>query len=340
MLLFASFVGICLVRRVHNQFYQPLIERATRTDEQLLEEFTYYERQCTEYDLSTRDIQDMLVDVTSSTDKERVVQAAVDQMMTHGATVIPELMKPDTVAALREFIVRKNAAITAAEAYPMSQGEQRLSYGIDASEDPAVAAAIQEVANHPVLRPLVAALLGDEDPASAEITSITAYAGAADQVWHQDTKQDGNAIKFARTYSHSYSLFMPLQDTTELMGATDICPGTHYCTNDLAAMCENIKMGLHLVGGGGGADSYFPAGHGALVNQHLWHRGGAHTDRTAPERIVFILSFLARPQFGTDPRQLSRGTYFHQKWLMWGHTWKVRAFFWSSTTGSLTGATK
>ena len=113
------------------------------------------------------------------------------------------------------------------------------------------------------------------------------------------------------------------------MGATDVAPGTHMCANDIEPLCHRKKLGLHLVSAAGSAEenddpAVFPAGHGALLNQHLWHRGGAHTDPTAPERIVLVLSFLARPRFDRDPRQLSRGTYFHQKWLMWGHTWKVR----------------
>lgn len=346
MLLFAFLVASWLIRSIYSTYYEPLIARATRTDAQLLDEFTYYERQCTEYDLTTRNIQDLLLSnpTTNSNnnnndDNTKVIDAAVDIMMKHGATVIPNILQPNTTAALRDFIVAKNRQISGtAQAYPMSQGERRLSYGIDAAEHFAVSDAIAQVATHPVLQPLLQALLGDDDPASAEITSITAFAGAQDQVWHQDTKQDGNAIKFARTYSHSYSLFLPLQDTSEKMGATDICPGTHYCLNDIAEMCEHSKMGLHLVHKNNKNNNdkdnnqyYFPAGAGALLNQHVWHRGGAHTDYAddAPERIVFILSFLARPSgsissssSSSDVRQLSRGTYFHQKWLMWGHTWR------------------
>jgi hypothetical protein len=101
------------------------------------------------------------------------------------------------------------------------------------------------------------------------------------------------------------------------MGMTDICPGTHYCANDLSAMCEATKMSLATAAG-----THFKAGDGALLNQILWHRGGGHRDKENTERIVFIVSFLARPDMVNDPRQLSRGTYFHQKWNMWGHTWK------------------
>ena len=51
------------------------------------------------------------------------------------------------------------------------------------------------------------------------------------------------------------------------------------------------------------------------------HRAPPHVDPDGQERIMFIVSFLARPKKG-DPRQLSRGTYFHQKWVNWGHVWR------------------
>jgi hypothetical protein len=254
-------------------------------------------------------------------------------MMTHGMTILPNLLSSNVTASLRQYIVTKNAQIQQDETYPVSQGEYRLSYGIQPTEHESVSNAIRQVATHPQLRYIVQALLGDFDPASTEITAITNYYQARDQAWHQDTKQDGNAIKFARTFSHSYSLFIPLQDTTHAMGITDVCPGTHYCTNDIAVACEENKFSLAdwlyasstqttPTSGGNHHTHYVPAGYGALLNQHVWHRGAAHTDPNAPERIVFIMSFLARPNLDTDPRQLSRGTYFHQKWMNWGHTWQ------------------
>jgi hypothetical protein len=317
--VFASFLLAYIVREVHNDYYRPLFDRAQRTNDDLFSEYTYYDRPCNEYDLSTHNLSDLILVNNSN------VSVAMDQMMTHGAILIPQILPLATVQALRAYIVQRNAQVTDDEAYPVSQSSYqdqtrlRLSYGIDATEDPAVEAAIRAVAtNAPLLRQLVQGLVGDVDPASAEITAITAYAGCIDQIWHSDTKADGNALKYARTYSHSYSLFLPLQDTTEAMGPTDICPGTHYCANDLADLCEENKLGMHLAT----SERVFRAGDGALLNQHVWHRGSAHSDPEAPERIVFILSFLARPKFGKDPRQLSRGTYFHMKWNMWGHTWK------------------
>ena len=96
---------------------------------------------------------------------------------------------------------------------------------------------------------------------------------------------------------------------TKGMGMTDVCPGTHYCGNDLSDMCEQNKMSLADADPSG---PHFRSGDGALFNQIVWHRGAAHRDRTSSERIVLIVSFLARPDMQRDPRQLSRGTYFHQ----------------------------
>jgi hypothetical protein len=307
-LLVVALLLVFMVRTIHETYYKPLYDRAERTDEDLYEEYTYYYRTCNEYDLTTQNAQDLFLGNSTTT------QETVQQLLRHGGLIFPEILEPRTVQELRSYIVSRNARVTDAEAFPVSQGENRLSYGIDATEHHAVSNAISEITNNTRFRALLQQLLGDYDPASAEITAITAYAGCPPQAWHMDTKSDGNALKFARTYSHSYSFFLPLQDTTAEMGATDVCPGTHYCGNEMDVVCEERGISLGHVYPQG-----FRAGDGFLANQHVWHRGGEHTDENALERIVFILSFLARPKL-QDPRQLSRGTYFHQKWNMWGHT--------------------
>lgn len=338
-LLFVGYLTVTAVSLIHDQYYVPLWSRVERTNDDLRHEFTYYRRDCTHADLSTHDVMDLIVshdkdrhhhhnNSNSNTTRNRTIdkKQMQQQMMTHGAVVIPQVLSPTTLPSLRAWIVARNAAVTAAEQYPVSQGTNRLSYGIDPTEHPVVAQAVAELTHHPLLQALLTTLLGDDNPASAEITAITSYAGSPDQAWHADTKADGNAVQFARTYTHSYSFFVPLQNTTAAMGATDLCPGTHYCANPLATLCQQHPLGLYQAT----PAHVWPAGYGALVNQHLWHRGAAHTDPEAPERIVLILSFLARPRnvVPTSPhgphdvRQLSRGTYFHQKWNMWGHTWR------------------
>ncbi|KAL7569918.1 hypothetical protein ACA910_008581 [Epithemia clementina (nom. ined.)] len=336
-LLLSLLFGACgvtfCVQSIYQTYYIPLMDRSTRSNEDLLEEFTYYHRRCTARDITTTNLTELMVAVGGSKDsynyhgssssntihEMEVVETAEHLLMNHGAVLIPQLLKPDTIQKLREYAVYRNRVIPEHEEYPVSQGERRISFGYDATEHPALIQAIHEITHNKFLRKLLQQVLGDHDPASTEITTITQYYGAPPQAWHSDTKQDGNALKFARTYSHSYSLFLPLQNTTKKMGATEICPGTHYCANDLSGVCEMAMggKGLHTAYL---PEETFPAGDGALLNQHVWHRGAPHRDPLSPERVVFVMSFIARPKSG-DTRQLSRGTYFHQKWNMWGHTW-------------------
>lgn len=193
---------------------------------------------------------------------------------------------------------------------------------VDANEDPSVAEALNQIGSHNLLKETLEKLLG-EDPAVAEITAITVEPGARAQGWHPDVKPLGSSIKYGQTFTHSYSLFIPLQDVTKRMGATELCPGTHYCgSEDLEQAC--VKRGFQA------SESNVPSkawktGHGLMMNQKMWHRGGVynpsrHLDN--PDRVVFILTFISRPNFGKDHRQLSHGTYFHIHPFMYGHTFQ------------------
>jgi hypothetical protein len=308
LVLFSILVLSFSIDRIYHVYYVPLLEASARAadDGNLRKEHTYYERTCSVADMSSRGGEGLIL--KNGTTPEQ----AVENMMIHGTSVIPRILDPNTAKELRTFVVRRNRELTITEKIPMSQGRKRTSFGIDATEDPIVATALKEVASHALLRGLITGLVG-EDPAVTEITAITAAAGAAPQVWHSDVKADGNALKFARTYAHSYSLFIALQDTTEAMGPTTMCPGTHYCANWVHDMCDANGFPLTRAC----PDNIWSSGDGVLLNQQVWHRGGQHHDNKAQERVVFIVSFIGRPD---ATRQLARGTYFHQKWLSWGHT--------------------
>lgn len=273
-------------------------------------------------------------------DSETARRKSLSSMMKHGAVMIQQILTETTVDALREYLLQKNDLIqgTSAE-YALSQGHNRISYGIEATEHDSVVRALKEIHDHPIFSSTIKNLVGDDNPALSEITAITVWAGAADQGWHPDVKPDGNGVMFGRTYSHSYSLFLPLQDTTESMGPTDLCAGTHYCADeDLWNICEENSIGLHEVRpiytgnetdegdnlyeyGDDGVDNIWRAGDGALLNQQVWHRGRKHVVVEGPDRVTFIVSFLRRPM-ADDPRQLARGTFFHQYWSNWFATWQ------------------
>jgi hypothetical protein len=270
--LLSVFFVSCVVytlSEIHDEYFVTILQRAKRTDADLLQEFTYYDRQCNLADISAQkqEAHALLLhnnynkhdhnDTTAFTD----MTLAIDKMMLHGAGMMPELLPLNTVQELRAFVVEKNAAVKGtADEYPMSTGRHRLSYGIEATEDPRVISALQQLHANSFLKQLLEELVGP-NPSLTEITAITASAGCVHQDWHPDVKPDGNAMRFGQTYSHSYSLFIPLQDTTGPMGATDLCPGTHYCGDQLHDICEQSKVGLHEIMGSG----VWRAGDGVLL---------------------------------------------------------------------------
>ncbi|KAG7362019.1 phytanoyl-CoA dioxygenase family protein [Nitzschia inconspicua] len=328
---FFSLAAVFCIKTFHDDYFVPMVHRARRTDLDLQDEVTYYPRKCNILDLTAtrKEASQLYVQTPAMSDKDNIISEmasdAVDKIMTHGAIMISDLLQQDTVDALRQYVVRTNGQVKGTSAqFPMSQGRSRVSFGIEAADDPAVVQALKQIHDHPLFGNIIQELLGDKNPALSEITAITASFGAAPQAWHPDVKPDGNALMYGRTYSHSYSLFIPLQNTTRDMGPTDLCPGTHFCADDdLSDLCEVYKIGLHEIRPKEDhRQKFWKSGDGVLLNQQVWHRGGEHEDEDAPERVVFIVSFLARP---TDPRQLSRGTYFHQKWLNWGATWQDMA---------------
>eukprot|EP00532_Pseudo-nitzschia_australis_P011080 CAMPEP_0168237214 /NCGR_PEP_ID=MMETSP0140_2-20121125/20072_1 /TAXON_ID=44445 /ORGANISM="Pseudo-nitzschia australis, Strain 10249 10 AB" /LENGTH=1086 /DNA_ID=CAMNT_0008170843 /DNA_START=142 /DNA_END=3402 /DNA_ORIENTATION=+ len=407
---FLALVAVSCLRSFHDGYFVTILDRARRTDSDLQNEITYYNRKCGTSDVTTSKynrihlgldpdadgndaaseifvdpsrFEDDDNDKDKDTDNDtsikyqqkrlqrrrrrfapayniwedpplkpvpkkvakRAGQQAVHSMMKHGTVMIPQMLSEATMWSLREFITEKNERVQGtSDQYPMSKHHHRISYGIESTEHPAVVKALKEIHDHRVFAELIQNLVGDENPALSEITAITSWAGAESQGWHPDVKPDGNGVMFGRTYSHSYSLFLPLQDTVGSMGPTDLCPGTHMCADeDLWDMCSANKIGLHEIRKAKPRHEYDPgekgtleymedvskegtwrAGDGALLNQQGWHRGTAHTDEDREDRVVFIVSFLKRPR-ADDPRQLARGTYFHQKWLNWGSTWEDMA---------------
>ena len=311
-LIFIGFVVSASLLHIYDKYVtEILVASKWRRTNRLPNEYTYYKRECLREDMTAFDASGIAIRANST------AAQSTEQMMRHGMGLIGSVLTPDTTAELREFVMKRNAELTPAEAIPLDGEDNRWSFAIGATEDPIVPTALREVATHPIVRPTLEGLLGP-DPAVVEMTAITSAYGAENQGWHADVKALGNAVRYARTFTHSYSLFIALQDTTGAMGATEVCPGTHYCPNELFDMC--LEYGFKVTKDGTESGGVWKAGDALLLNQCAWHRGSEHTDPNADHRVVFIVSFLSRPKFGIDNRQLSHGTYFHIRWDMWGHT--------------------
>lgn len=327
-LLFLLVVLSTILQSYYTGYIMPYIDAANWADDdaiRLRDEFTYYARECDERDVTTSSLQDVTLSPNASVDE------VVDTLMLHGMTVLPNVLEMGThythqknkvakglITKLRKYILKRNLELSDDEAIPLDGAKNRWSFGIHANEDPSVAKVLEHIGNNQMLKASLESLLG-EDPAVAEITSITVAPGADAQGWHADVKPFGSSVKYAGTFTHSYSIFLPLQDVTSAMGATEVCPGTHYCADDdLWDVCVN--RGFQAAKDG----TVWKSGDGLIMNQKMWHRGSAYEfgNGDGPYRVVFIVTFISRPNPGVDNRQLAHGTYFHVHGSMYGHTFK------------------
>ena len=62
------------------------------------------------------------------------------------------------------------------------------------------------------------------------------------------------------------------------------------------------------------------AGDGMLYNADLHHKGGAHEDANAKERVQIFITFAGTRQSPSDHRSLPMGTVHSLHWMRWGHT--------------------
>jgi hypothetical protein len=222
--------------------------------------------------------------------------------MTHGASIYPNLVSNETATVLREWIIEQNYI---QEGFGVIENENRFSWAIDMTMHPSLQTYWEELLhNNPQLVPALEAIVGP-NPAVIEFTAITSKYGAVDQRLHADVVPPGSGTKFARTFLPSYSLFVPLQDTTYEMGATHVCPGSHLCSSGAKKSCPAKNI---AVSGPKGTGQVWKMGWGALVNQQTFHKGMGFTQAGAPDRVVLIATFAPRPnyKYGVETRLIGK----------------------------------
>lgn len=307
---------------IYHTYYVPIMASLKWTDERRSVEYTNYMRVCDKSDISTLNPDDFIIDPNSTTAEE-----AMEITNKHGMSIFPNLLTPETAATMREYVLRRNRALTEDDAIWLISNNQRWSFPIGADDDPSVPPVLQEIATNEHFQKAIEALMG-EDPAMVEFTAITSAYGAADQHWHADNDYTGSQMHYGRSFVPMYSLFVPLQDTTAQMGATSACPGTHLCgvEGSLSEICEELNFQVTDTRGRLAKDEkdhVWKAGDGFLMNLNTFHRGPGHTDPNGAERVMLILTISPRPTGPYfDRRQISLGTSYSCKWDMWGLTMK------------------
>lgn len=151
----------------HDTYVLPQFELLRWGKDRAQHEVTYYKRLCTAADQSTFEPEDLILTDDMSADE------MVDSMLTHGISVLPNLLQMDTAVQLRESIVKYN---TIEENFGVISNENRYSYGIRMEQDPIVRQAVKEISTNPNLSKLLPKLIGD-DPALYKFHAITSAAG-------------------------------------------------------------------------------------------------------------------------------------------------------------------
>ena len=303
-------------------------------------EITYYNRQCFgSQDISTQSNDDLMVPAWTDVNGTRTMSTSKfqehvqDTAMTHGALLIPRVLSKNIAQRLRDYLETKYHSISLLDV-PWSANfwseMDRLSLGLTMEpktnpEDEILIEALQEVGNNEVVKASLEALLGP-NPAIVEISTLTTMHKAKTQGIHTDSDYFGSSLLYSRSFLHSYTMFMALQDTTPKMGATTVCPGTHMCANqDLSKLCDSrYAFEASSNGHTGKTTGLFQQGDAFLFNQNVWHRGPKNDDPDHPDtnRVMFIMTFVSRREYENyrDVRQLGWGTYYYMRWDQWGHT--------------------
>jgi hypothetical protein len=331
-----STAAVNWISYVGHTYMVPQYNDMSWTPTRSAEESTYYVRDCSKEDLSTLDPSELFLP------PDATVEDAYQHNLKHGFTVFRSVLSPRTANNLRDYVVAKNAILSEQESIFVIENANRYSFGLG-TDEPVVAAAVKEVTTHPLLKQSMESIIG-KSAALIEMTAITATAGAVDQFWHDDILPWGSPLRHARAFGPSYAIFIQvrrsfdqirgllrllvlnfplspllspkLQNTTKEMGATGACPGTHYCSGGSETdMCG--EEGFQLVN----EEGYWATGDALLMNMNGFHRGSAHSDPAAPDRVMFILTFAPKPREAAESRRFSQGITFSLRWDMWGHTW-------------------
>jgi hypothetical protein len=172
--------------------------------------------------------------------------------------------------------------------------QTRWSFAFSAQDHPIISKALQQIAKNDKLVDVLEMFLG-KDPSIIKMQTITQRYKAEHQGWHSDVKPEMSYKSHARNFMNHFSLLIPLQDTTDSMGQTGICPGTHYCTS-----VEDFEIGCRQIFSwkrGDNNQMLWLAGDAVLMNQNIFHRGWKHSDKKGGDRVIIVITFTSRPRF-------------------------------------------
>lgn len=257
--------------------------------------------QCTEDDITSDDIDDILVDP-----EEDSLYSIRRMVLKHGAVLVPSVLSKETASKLRETIQSSHHTQQDRDDFYVLEQEGRRRRLLNFNEDEVFGRALNEIATHEIMRPLINEIAGP-DAALVGLFSITNTPESEAQPWHSDNQFDKSRRQYPDDYHRVYSIVLALQDTTEEMGTTAVCLGTHHCkalSYEAAEYCiDEVEM---------------KTGDSLVFDADIFHRGGAHYDLGGEDRVMLFV-VVAASESPEDPRWLPT-RYFQLRWDMFGHS--------------------
>jgi len=274
-------------------------------------------------DTSTDDLDDLIVNETFT------VKEAEKVMRIHGSGIFRSILTKETAQSLRDYAIQANQEL--APLYVHSA--EHRHHIMPPHTEPIIQETLSQIAQHPLLRPVLDSLLGPSATLMS-LSLLTSEYGANNQDFHYDSEWSFHG--YSDQIVPEYTIAIALQDTTRDMGATGFCPGTHKCSWPNEVDQRVLADAYHQARRRGEYDGsfeewlefHFPCQLTAAMNQgdaivfssDLIHAGRAHSDPDASQRVQAFITLAASRQGPEDTRHLPIGNFYSLNYNMWGQT--------------------
>lgn len=134
------------------------------------------------------------------------------------------------------------------------------------------------------------------------MNAITSSYGAHEDEYHNGVSFGMTPIMCERSF---FRVLLPLQNTSSSLGATGVCPGSHFCGFESTRnLCE--RRGFQSVFNRDSDTPIWAAGDGMIMNSNSFHRACAHTDPDGSDQVMIAL------KFSTEPHDVSESSQYGQ----------------------------
>ena len=236
-------------------------------------------------------------DTNSISLAQKTVDEAVDSLLHHGVGVLPGVLDEKLASDLSRYV----GGIVWNEKSDSGRSST-CNMKLSIREDMSIGQSLRTVALNPTIRQAMIALLGD-NPAVVELYARVSKSGLGAGEWKSDVFLEGSASGMGRTFSHIYSLMIPLHDIGGKV--VSVCPGSHRCS--VASVCDYAGFQIRNESTG-----LWKQGDGVLFN------GGLQRLELPAASQVLVLTFASRPGTG----QLPIKSQYHLRWDMHGFLWE------------------